>query len=478
MFPSMPLDVVFEILSFLHPSDLIALTHTNKMFRRTVHPQGSVWRQSRIAHQVPDCYPGVSEARWAFLLFGGNHCHCCGAMNVRKVDFGLCRRVCTRCNRQNIINAREFGSAFSQVDELVLSLVPQTNIGPSPYFDSTSLQQARLYRSSKNGFWKADIQRVVEEWHVHQRNIRLGGGNAEEEYILYLGQRMRDVDRISQHAGECVKWAISCANERNRELNKTRRKRCKAIREGLIALGFERRDINPVMRLSIVRTPIPLTSTTWVQIRSQLVPLVETQRDSRIARASAFIQQMQMLWKSRDVQEVKWPWDIADVQEAMPLASANVQKMQWPWDSADVQGTAPWPNADAQKMQTLWDSADAQEITTPWASTSTREQRIPRDARELRITIFQEVYAAYLFQLLPLNFWEPARLPTVDDLLELDPFKNIIESDSSVIVDSSSFTAAIHNLRLPELIAEWRNSFDHDVNQAHVHSQSEVDLPV
>ncbi|KAF8871721.1 hypothetical protein BD779DRAFT_1805772 [Infundibulicybe gibba] len=409
LFLSMPLDVVFEILGFLHPRDLIAFTRTNKMFRQTVHPRGSIWKRSRIVNRIPDCYPGVSEARWAFILFGGNRCHNCGVRNVRKFDFGLCRRVCAICNRRNVIDATEFKDMFPQVDELVLSLIPQTNPGPSPYFDLTSLKLTRpvsYTKSSKKGFWKEDIQRVVEEWRMHQQSIQLGAGAAEEEYTLYLGQRMRDVEHITQHAGVCIKWAIGCVHERNRELNETKWKRCQDIREGLIALGFECRDTYFAMRLPIAKIPTPLTPAAWAQIQSQLVPLVEVQRDARITRETANIQRIQVSCTAEGVRGIK----TADFRRYEPHARKS--------------------------------------------------------------------YAAYLFRLLPLEFWAPAHLPTVDDLIELDPFKSIIESDSSVVVDSSSFTAAIEDLRLPELIVEWQNSTNHDVDQAHVYLQPEVNLSI
>ncbi|KAF8871723.1 hypothetical protein BD779DRAFT_441174 [Infundibulicybe gibba] len=375
IFLSMPLDVIFEIFGFLHPRDLIALTHTNKMFRRTVYSRGSVWRRSRLVHHIPDCYPGISEARWAFILFGGNHCHRCGTGNVHKVDFGLCRRVCAECNRKNVIDASEFEKAFPQVGKLVLSLVPQTSTGPSPCFDPVSLKQpfpAPFTKSSKDCFWKADVQLVAAEWRVHQKNIQLCKGSAEEEYILYLGKRMRDVELITQHAEVCIEWAVDRVNERKRELNKIRNKRCEAIRVGLVALGFEHRDIDSVMQLPIAQLPTPLTPTAWAQVQSQLVPLVKVRRNSRI------------------------------ILEGMRI-------------------------------------------------------------REIRTSIFRESYAAYLFLLLPLDFWMPAHLPTVDDLLELDPFKSIIESDWSVVVDSSSFTAAIEDLQLPQLVAEWKNSTNNQI---------------
>ncbi|KAF8871720.1 hypothetical protein BD779DRAFT_440732 [Infundibulicybe gibba] len=486
IFLSMPLDVVFEILGFLHPRDLVALTRTSRMIRQIIYPQGSIWRRSRMANEIPDCYPGVSEARWAFILFGGNHCHCCGVRNVHKVDFGLCRRVCAKCNRKNVVNATEFCNMFPQVDNLVLSLIPQT---------------ASLAKSWKNGFWKADIQRVAEEWRAHQQNIQLGTDNAEEEYGLYLEQRIKEVDRITQHGRVCIEWATSCAIKRTVELFKARGKGREAIREGLIALGFERRDIDFVIYLPIARVSLPLTAAggclvpegtrlftaktlALARIQSRLVPLVEAKRDARIARESAYAQQTRIAQERECIQQIRAStfreFYSAYLFQLLPLdfwAPAHLPTVD------DLLKTAPFKNIVESDLSVVVDSSSfvaaiddlrLPQLIAGWQNSRTWIQSRPvplvktqqdapiapedADIREIRTSIFREFYAAYLFQLLPLEFWAPAHLPTVDDLLELIPFKSIVESDPNVAVDSSSFTEAIDDLQLPQLIAEWQNS--------------------
>ncbi|KAI0042502.1 hypothetical protein FA95DRAFT_1547532 [Auriscalpium vulgare] len=77
--PTMPLDILFEILSYLPPGDLIQVARASKPFRLVLlSPSQSalLWRRSfALVPDVPACPGDMSEPAWAHLLFGGSYCY-------------------------------------------------------------------------------------------------------------------------------------------------------------------------------------------------------------------------------------------------------------------------------------------------------------------------------------------------------------------------------------------------------------------
>ncbi|KAL7278258.1 hypothetical protein ACG7TL_008234 [Trametes sanguinea] len=75
--PEMPIDILTEIFSYLHPSDLLSLVRTNKAFRRfLLDPRNvHIWRVCREgAEDIPPLPPFMSEPAYAHLLFAP-FCH-------------------------------------------------------------------------------------------------------------------------------------------------------------------------------------------------------------------------------------------------------------------------------------------------------------------------------------------------------------------------------------------------------------------
>lgn len=65
-------------MHYLAPYDLVHLALTCKPFRKTLLSRdvAFLWKASYDNLPVaPRCPEGLSEPAWAFLLFGGKHCH-------------------------------------------------------------------------------------------------------------------------------------------------------------------------------------------------------------------------------------------------------------------------------------------------------------------------------------------------------------------------------------------------------------------
>ncbi|KAF8176916.1 hypothetical protein BJ912DRAFT_986384 [Pholiota molesta] len=135
LLPSMPLDVIFEVN--------IPLSCSSKLFHETLSSSGakSVWKPKK-------CPSDLKEIRWAQLLFG---------------------RSCENCGREssctiNLYVKSKVAAAFPDCDDLVLSLIPYTNIGA----------------------WAREMTRTVARYKRKQHK-RVPG--AQQELAAFIAQR-------------------------------------------------------------------------------------------------------------------------------------------------------------------------------------------------------------------------------------------------------------------------------------------------
>ncbi|KAF8878919.1 hypothetical protein BD779DRAFT_1789089 [Infundibulicybe gibba] len=277
---SMPLDIVFEVASHLAPQDLLTLSRTNKTLHGTLHSPNasSVWKAVRSAVGAPDCSPGFTEPQWASLLFGRPICEQCGSKNVHNVEFGIRRRVCIRCKKQHLVSAAKLKKVFGY-KPLILDMVPYTLYG--------GWVPSHCKRSPGNlkYFWKSDVECIASQWADLQGNIRMDVGGAEAEAIAYRKQRIDEVERITQHAKFCNDWSRQVSETSHREAYEKQIARFDMIRERLLALGYDDRDIHYSMfNRSCFNKDVEFTDQFWARIQSRAIKPVESNRVSRLER--------------------------------------------------------------------------------------------------------------------------------------------------------------------------------------------------
>ncbi|KAF8211984.1 hypothetical protein K438DRAFT_1805759 [Mycena galopus ATCC 62051] len=112
-FPALPLDILFEIFSLVHPLDLLYLTRTTKPFRRFLLNRANVgiWRAAfsvlrELDGGLPECPSYASEPAWARLVFE-RVCHICYAAlrdsaNVDPVWWEFNARYCGGCMTSHV----------------------------------------------------------------------------------------------------------------------------------------------------------------------------------------------------------------------------------------------------------------------------------------------------------------------------------------------------------------------------------------
>ncbi|KAJ7239805.1 hypothetical protein C8J57DRAFT_1527848 [Mycena rebaudengoi] len=120
----MDLDIVLEILRYLHPLELLQISRTSKAFHELLRfpITDLTWRNSFMVEdhpktrasdpKLPPCPSQISGRRWAKLLFSPKICEeCCQCKSSADVDYALLRRVCDTCldaNAERRLSAEGF----------------------------------------------------------------------------------------------------------------------------------------------------------------------------------------------------------------------------------------------------------------------------------------------------------------------------------------------------------------------------------
>ncbi|KAL1696479.1 hypothetical protein GGG16DRAFT_43210 [Schizophyllum commune] len=277
-FKELPVDVLYEILLLLNPQDLLAFARTSK------------WLQSILGD--PDChfvwkavrerigYPAPREARyeywWASLLFGRKICQICGSSPVKNIDWYLLKRVCTRCKDEQYVLFRdtEFKEEYPKKDKLVLDLVLHT-----PY--RTTVQ---AYTPQKQFYLRSDVDSMLKEIAIHKRMISKRKAGARQAFEEFKQKRIKFVEKTHDLAYSRAQWAGNFYKKTVSEGEKLAEERRAAIRERLLQLGYDERDVADAVDVDNTNMTVqkkPLTDLAWVHIRAKWVAEVEYQRSLR-----------------------------------------------------------------------------------------------------------------------------------------------------------------------------------------------------
>ncbi|KAF9000522.1 hypothetical protein BDZ89DRAFT_1082273 [Hymenopellis radicata] len=100
-----PLDVLFEIFSYLEPLDLLRISRTTKDLRQLLMSKSSafIWERARLATEgLPPIPDDLNDPQYINLLFD-KHCHECGNGFTQSVQWEARLRLCKNCLQSNSI---------------------------------------------------------------------------------------------------------------------------------------------------------------------------------------------------------------------------------------------------------------------------------------------------------------------------------------------------------------------------------------
>ncbi|KAG8681559.1 hypothetical protein FRC08_015553, partial [Ceratobasidium sp. 394] len=272
----MPIDIFAEIVNHLNPGDLVALTRSNKFFRKLLLHRSAIqmWRYTESnVPGLPPCPPDMCEPQYAALLFS-KHCTFCGANTTAKPDVYLRVRPCATC-RENELRSETKPWSFQSV--------PRSLVDSSPIIKNKYRRQ-----DSREPF--CCLKRQVDEVLDTRREFH----DAGDHYGLekWEEERRTVVSTRRQYGLQLTQYLDSVGKSRDRELGDVKQQRREAIVERLKGLGwmdedmsFSESDGKPWR--AIVDTPKPLTDRIWDNIVPKLIPLLEENRKQHIAQAMA-----------------------------------------------------------------------------------------------------------------------------------------------------------------------------------------------
>ncbi|KAF9472018.1 hypothetical protein BDN70DRAFT_887472 [Pholiota conissans] len=352
LLPTMPLDVLFEILGQLSPKDLLSVSRTNKLFRETLLSSGArtVWKCALKGQGVPECPSDLIEPRWTSLLFG-TRCESCGAKNIQKVDFHLRRRVCVKCRKANLLVTSKARKVFPDCDEIVLDLIPSTNVGG----------WAHGHRSSSQFYWHSDIDEMTHTLATYIHDKYLGIPGAQNALSEFIKQRTAQVDEIHSSAIKFQEWFDRTASERYNETNYAKHERFKAIKTRFLDLGYHADDIQYIKWEKECNQKAALSDAIWKRIRPILEPTIIERRDERIERQTLQIRnrRRQLLFScytdyKASLSPLQWKYmpDMMELEEKDPFKTVMKSAYDLELTEADFAATL-FPAAIAQ-IQDEW----------------------------------------------------------------------------------------------------------------------------
>ncbi|KAJ3520657.1 hypothetical protein NMY22_g12655 [Coprinellus aureogranulatus] len=276
-FMELPQDIVLEVesmvlmFSHLPPKGLLAISRTSKQFRSMMLSKRytDIWRNSRAEFvvPVPDPPEGLSEPRWAALLFDTN-CQICG-VSVKggaEINWYFMRRTCQSCLIRRTVTLplpstdyRSTSGMLRSVDIEMMQYIPRG--GLSGVFRS-------LDPGAEARYWESDAIKVLQKWQeLAARNDSTGRSALYEWKVRRRETIRKNLSMIPTYR----LWRANVAypskrlikHKEERMLHETRYRQVEETKDRLRTAGYKMQDIE----MSILLTYPPYNSSSpWLRL--------------------------------------------------------------------------------------------------------------------------------------------------------------------------------------------------------------------
>ncbi|KAJ7201594.1 hypothetical protein GGX14DRAFT_699345 [Mycena pura] len=265
-----------EIFGYLEPKDLIWLSRTNRDFRGHLLSNASsgVWKKAGENVDSPDCPEDMAQHQWAHLLHGKAQCGNCGARNIQRVDFGIRRRACTTCLKNNLVVTSRFKKLYPHLEESILDLIPYTNVGG----------HSHGHASSSCWYWNADIENMEKKLVAFDHDIHMRVPNARKKLEDFIAQQTAQATSIVEHAAICRNWSKVSLKRREQEKHRQREQRYNDVKARFNGLGYTDVDIERarIRGHRRVDQTAQLNDRTWNTIRQELESIIMEEKERRL----------------------------------------------------------------------------------------------------------------------------------------------------------------------------------------------------
>ncbi|KAL4252491.1 hypothetical protein ABKN59_002772 [Abortiporus biennis] len=251
----MPLDILYEIFSCMHPMDLLNLTRTSKDFRALLMSKTSanLWKAARgTVEDFPDCPSFLSEPAYANLAFDGR-CYNCFKPS-KHIIWPFLVRYCNKCKDEMTTTYSTLLSISENIDQFTF---PQSMVCFIP-------DKHGLIRTMH----KPDVPNVIRKYKILSK----------DEQPPFVKERQNLVREIQAFARKGETWYKNKQNARSEELETIRKNRLQEIIKRLRQMGWadeleklKTQNYAPLTKLASVRLSKPLTDRTWQKMQDEVV---------------------------------------------------------------------------------------------------------------------------------------------------------------------------------------------------------------
>ncbi|KAL1686975.1 hypothetical protein GGG16DRAFT_96389, partial [Schizophyllum commune] len=230
----LPPELINEVLSHLHPLDLLHLCRTTKLLRSMLLNRSAAFLWRRCMANVPEHpqNPGVpdvppkpddlNEPQWANLLYGKVGCYCCPSHIANFVSWQTNQRLCKKCINASFVAIQQFWG-FSIIpyqhmfhrEQHAKSILPHYRHLPavSP-FTGCSAWQGR----GPPLYCQETARQYEQEW-VAQAAVPVEEGDAGNQkqgaqkisyanWKPWVKQKQEQLKALVKHEKLCEDWAV------------------------------------------------------------------------------------------------------------------------------------------------------------------------------------------------------------------------------------------------------------------------------
>ncbi|KAF8167227.1 hypothetical protein B0H34DRAFT_680927 [Crassisporium funariophilum] len=199
---TVPLDILFEVLEYLHPIDLWNLAHTNQSFLQLLEHESSTsaWKSCFDHHpDMPSIPLNVSGWRWGQLLFGVIVCEECGGTPA-PADVTFYRRLCKACALNRYISDAGLDEMGSSISHHKDCLREASRIIQDPFMEDYGEDDCIVWPS----YDIAEVDDIARELDAY--NDYQAAGKALKSVEEFVASRLEFLSLHDQHTRKCIRW--------------------------------------------------------------------------------------------------------------------------------------------------------------------------------------------------------------------------------------------------------------------------------
>ncbi|KAJ2918327.1 hypothetical protein MD484_g2079, partial [Candolleomyces efflorescens] len=288
LLPTMPIDILFEILGQLSPKDLVNLSRINKLFRETLLARNTktVWKTARERLNAPKPPRGFTEQ-----------------MARNSSDFNespVARHASTPLTG---VSANGSAGVASKRNESAFEVqFPNYNWDLLEYVPSTDDdgKRSRCDPVIESFYWDTDIRQIGSEWE-HCRNAAAEGKpGAQQTFDAWKKYRKDIVASHRKTVGRYERWQDSQIDRKQAEFVESREKRLNAFKTRFMKLGYTEEDFDRAINISsegIYSGTPNVTTAIWNKYRPEFERKIRMERNFHRALAlrDAIVSRLEMI---------------------------------------------------------------------------------------------------------------------------------------------------------------------------------------